>query len=686
MTVSLTKDLYKPLIPSGGKDNSRGAGYVKATFNKYGVRSYAILVDHTTVLKDLPSLPDYKLCGFFSFDINMAGKKLAGLNVKLITTNGPIPSCDGWLIMSTSRAVVFGLNRALMLTGNENQIIVRLYAGQVTEITAYMDMFSGETETLVYINHYFNRKYGIIFPIDLRYTVCECDGTIRKAGQRIIPPGGLTVIDSRKMGLCEFAGYLWLELEVENLQTRIPPFIHFWADYFNATGLCRNHQSGFGAWPAKTIFTRAYMPIDPEMELTCSFYNTNDCEIQPKALLHYNQNGEEKKLEHEVAPIGPKHMSYQNISQLFSDISFDGVNSAYVLFTCNKPIHRPNHYLHPKGTRQFVNLNHQARGRACYWTKPKKIRGDVLKRLNQFKVNPCIMSIPLLNERFKIDSYLGLLSSTICDTSDFTFILRNEKGKIVFSKNEKLDGTSPQFINLNEYAREHGINIKSGTFSLLPREGLDEVPAGIASLLGFKHKNFKYRCFHPNAGKTHRNLPFYINARFPRSVYYEYSPLQTSDRFAPGVISEEFDSLYIVTNWSLLKNYSVQCNYQLEIIDASGRSYSLNRIIPPQGYDAFWLSEVLKEAGIASKNLYYTLWTKSNDTELIGYHFLYRKRDHALTFADTFHGLLLKQMPQISGIETKGSAEMMCVQILRSLQKIKKLIPKPLKGHISHFY
>ena len=201
---------FKPLVPSGFRDKRRDPAYIKATFDKYGVKRYAVLVDHTTVLADLLDLPGYKQCAFFTFDITLVGAKLGDREITSIMLTGPVPSFDGWLIASTSRAAVFALNKTLMQTGNEHQIITRLYGGQVTEIGAYMDMFSGENETVMYIHHFFNRKYGIVFPIDVRYTVRECDGTIRHAGQSIIPPGGLAVIDSRTMMLGEFTGYLWL--------------------------------------------------------------------------------------------------------------------------------------------------------------------------------------------------------------------------------------------------------------------------------------------------------------------------------------------------------------------------------------------------------------------------------------------------------------------------------------------
>ena len=139
-------------------------------------------------------------CAAFLLSISTwSGQSSPATKIQLIKSCGPVPSCDGWLILSTLRAAIFALNHALMLTGNEQQIICRLYGGQTTLISTYMDFFSGETETLVQISNYFDRKYRTLFPVDLRYTIRECDGTVRAAGQRIIPAGGLAVIDSRDL-------------------------------------------------------------------------------------------------------------------------------------------------------------------------------------------------------------------------------------------------------------------------------------------------------------------------------------------------------------------------------------------------------------------------------------------------------------------------------------------------------
>ena len=648
------KVLTNIILKSGDKDVSRGAAYVESTFAKFGIVKYAVLVDQTSVAEDLPSLPNRKEAGLFTFDLHLAGTQFGGRNVNLVGLDGPAPDCDGWLLLSTARASVIALNHALMRTGNQNQFITRLYGGQVSSVNAYMDVFSGETETVIQINHYYDRKYRITFPLDVRFTICDCDGTVRVAGQRIIPPGGLTVVDTRDFRLGDFAGYMKVELEVENLQTRVQPFLHFWADYVSAAGLSRNHQSGWDQWAPKTVFARGYYPVEPNLELTLSFYNENDCETHPRILLHFQRDGEEVAVERAAAPVPARHMSYQNISRLFSDVSLEGVRSAFYLIQCDTPLHRPNYYVAPKGTKQYINTSHQTGSDARHWAVPADVYpAAYLKKLDDFHVDPWVIAFPLLEERFEIDTYLGMLSSTIAKIKDFTFMFRDERGRLVFSRDETLDESCPEFLNLNEYARRHGIAVRPGLFGLAPRSALTDVPRRAISLLGFKHRDSPYICTAPAAGFEDPNLPFYIDPAVPLQQQYEYSPVLVTDRFGPGMVSEEYDTLYIVTNCSLNRDYARECTYRIEVFDANGRMHSVYRTIAPQSHDAFWLSEILADARPSLAGPYYTLWQKCYDTLLISYHFLVRKRDHAMSCDDTFGGTLLLE-PQIWDVTGDG--------------------------------
>ena len=646
----LTNFLLKP----GERDASRGADYVTRTFDTFGVKSYAVLVDKTTVTDDLPLLSDRRSHGLYSFDLSLAGVSLGGQRVNLATLDGPLPPCDGWLLASTARVAIVALNHALLRTGNESQVITRLYGGQVSQVSAYMDVFSGETETVVQFNHYYDRKYRINFPLDVRYLICACDGGVRAAGQRIVPPGGLAVIDTRDLQLGDFAGYLRLELEVENLQIPVQPFIHFWADYVSEAGLTRNHQSGWDQWAPGTVFARGYYPVDPGLEVTLSFYNANDCATHPRILLHYHQDGEEKTVEREADPVPAQQMSYQNISRLFRDVSLEGVGSAFYLITCDTPLHRPNYYIAPRGTKQYINSSHQTGSDACHWAVPKDVYpAAYLKKLDDFDVEPWVIAFPLLEEHYGIDTYLGLLSSTIAGINDFTFIFRNALGEVVFRKDEVLDGSTPAFQNLNEYARRQGLKLPSGMFGLAPRRGLPSVPRRAITLLGFKHRGYDYICTAPASGFEDPNLPIYIDSPVPLQQQYEYSPVLNTDRFGPAMVSDEFDTLYIVTNCSQSRRYARPCTYRLEVYDAAGRMHCVNRTIQPQSHDAFWLSEILAGAGIGSDSPYYTVWQRSYDTLLISYHFLYRKSDHAMSCDDTFAGTLLIE-PQVWDVTGNG--------------------------------
>jgi hypothetical protein len=649
--MTTTKPLTGPLIQSCSRITPRGVEFVKEKMETFNVNTFAILVDHTTQPQDLQGIPTFNFVGFYTFDIYIAGKSLFNQEIKIVGQDGPVPKCDGWLIASTSRAAAISLNQTLLQTGNQHQILIRFYGGQTTETTGYMDLVSGDAETLVYLQHYFDRKYRIITPMDIRYTVRACDGTIAQSGQRILPPGGLTVFDTREMNLGNFKGYIRIDLEIENLQVRVQPFLHYWADYISDAGLCRNHQSGWAPWPPDTVFNRGYLPIDPNYEALGCFYNDNDTEINMKALLHFNQDGNEKSVERKLDPVPAKQMSYQNYSKIFSDVSLEGVHSAFILVSGNKEIHRPNHYIAKKDSMQFVDTYHQTGGMACYWSSPSyNLNAQALKLFSDYGFEPWLLQLPILAPRFNIETFLGLHSMTICAMNDFTALVRNEQGEVLHSEELSIDGTFPQFLNLNHWIRERNLNISEGTFCLKPSQKLDQLTHNNGCFFGLKHVDFPTISTSFINGTLEANLPFYVTAGFPRSREYTYSPHQTTDLFSPGIFNDEYDSIFIVKNYSLLKEYNKKVSYQIEIFDSQGNLYVAHRTVDPKMHDAFWLSELLTQANATLPDPYCTVWIKSKNTMLKSYHGLYRKQDHALSFDDASEGTLQKD-PQIGSLD-----------------------------------
>lgn len=650
------KFLAQGILRPGDGDVALSPDTIRQFFATFGVRRYAVLVDHTTDPEDLPGLEGLSLAGYFSFDVRLFGKPCAEGTIQPILRWGPVPDCDGWLVASTLRAAPFALLHALLATGNERQVIRRLYRGQTTDIATYMDFFSGETETVIQVCNYLDRKYRAPQPLDVRYAIKSCEGDVVAAGQCVIPSGGLTVIDSRHMGLGDFAGYLRLSIEAESLQSRVQPFMHWWADYLSEAGVTRNHQSGWDPWAPDVVFARGYMPVDPlpgrprngkgDLDVTLSFWNESGSESHPRILLHFNRAGEEVAVERAAAPVPPRQMSYQNISELFRDVSLEGARSAFYLIKTDTPLHRPNYYIHPRGTRQYINTSHQTGSDACHWAVPTDCyQRDYLDILEANDTDPWVIQFPLLPASYRIDTYLGLLSSTIAGINDFTIIVRDRAGRVVFTRDEKIDGASPGFMSLRDYAREHGIAVidGGGLFGLAPRKGLPEVPRRAISIIGFKHDGHPNLCTAPASGYEDPNLPFYIDRLNPMCHQYEYSPVQVTDRFGPGQVDGEYDTLYIVTNCSLWRKYERTCEYRLEVVDDAGRMRCMSRSIAPQSYDVFRLSEILAEMGAPDARGYFTVWQKSVDTLLIGYHFLYRKRDHAIGVDDTFGGVLMTE-------------------------------------------
>jgi hypothetical protein len=647
--MTTTQPLTGPLKKSGARIGPRGKPYVVDTFRKYAIESYATYVDQTTVLGDLPDL-DIPMLGYYSFDGNMKGagsfrKQQLDSPIRLLSLEGPLPKCAGWLIASTSRASAFSVAKALLRCGAENQIICRLYGGQTTKAEAYMDMLSGDTETLMYVTHYYDRKYRIVFPLDIRYTVCQCNGTVVRSGQRIVPPGGLTVFDSREMKLGDFQGYLRVELEVENLQTRVQPFIHFWADYISDSGISRNHQAGWAPWPAGTVFNRGILPVKG-LDAVASFYNVNKEPANVKAMLHYNKGGSEKKLARALEPIKPGHMAYRNLSDEFKDLDMEGVEAAYVLLACNKPLHRPNHYLAVKGTKQYVETYHQTGGAARHWAdNVTRCSGKELSRMTDLGLSgPWSIRLPILEEHYNIETYLGLLSLTLAQVSECNFAILDADGDKIFSAPARLSGQSPQFMNVNKFARDNYVDIGGGGAFVMdpPRDGCSK---SAAVFFGLKHTSFPFITTSFRGAPGEVNLPFYLSSTVPKSREYDTSPLVTSDHFAPGICSNEFDSLMIVEYQPVGRCTRVG-EYRLDILDAEGRQYSQHRTIKPRTYDVFWLSEVLEQLGIASCSHYYTLWFKSYDVKLKPFHSLYRRSDHALNLDDGSEGTLQSE-PQV---------------------------------------
>ena len=395
------------------------------------------------------------------------------------------------------------------------------------------------------------------------------------------------------------------------------------------------------------MFDRGYLPVEDELEAVGSFYNANSFNITPRALLHFKHDGEEVSIERDIATIEPGQMSYINLSNMFSDVSLEGVAAAYLLEKCDYPMHRPNHYIQVKGTRQFIDTFHQTRGKPKYWAKqPTSHQEEHLKCLSQNGVAPWKIVIPILDSRFEMDSYLGIIPSLLSQPNTLVYQILDENGRQVMTDNFVIDEETPQFTNLNECIYMIGSSIKKGSFCILPKKGSQDVGVVSSCFWGIRHRNFPYPTTSFISGSKEAGLPFYIAAGFPKIREYTHSYLQHSELFSPGIVSKKYDSLLVVNHMSLLEGYSKDVEYRLEICDKKGRLYVVNRSIKPNSHDAFWLSELLVQNNLPLTVGSFTVWTCCDDRYLKTYHGLYNKSTHSLSFDDASEGTLQAE-PQV---------------------------------------
>jgi len=678
--MSTTKPLTGPLLKSGSKTSIRSRDYIDSKMNAYNVKEYAIYVDHTTKINDISYLIDDSYIAFYTFDVNLVGNKL-GDNEVLFLSEEHIKSksIDGWLIASTNRAAAFSLAKFLKNSDLGSQIIVRIYGGQTSEIDAYMDFFAGSTRSINYINHYFNRKYRVVFPIDVRYQIRDCEGNTIYSGQKIINPSAIIVIDSNDFKFDgDFKGYLYIEFEVENLQVRVQPFVHFWVDYISHSGMCRNHQSGWSPHPAGSVFNRGILPVSGDIEAVGSFYNENSYPITPDVLLHYNKNGYELKVEKQIKEVSPGCISYINYNELFNDVDLTDVNAAYILTRCDNPMHRPNHYIKNKGREEFVDTYHQTRGGAMHWAPPSmKYLKKEIELFDKYNIYPWLISIPVLASSSLIESYIGLLSEVVARSDVYSIGFFNHESKLVFTGTKEFLSSDQHFFNINEYLSSVGVDCaEGGLFIVTAKNNKDSYRGGPPLFFGLKHKKFNYISTSFREGQKEAQLPFYMGASMPKVREYRYSFSQISDLFSPQVISNKFDSLNIIVNQSLDKSVTKEIEYKLEIIDEVGHSLVVYRKIKPMSYDFFWLHELVDAKEDTDREKYYTVWVTTGDAYLKSFHGLYRKSDHALSFDDGSEGTLQVD-PQIEGIDPNSFINNLAKTV--KTKGLDKYIPDDIK-------
>jgi len=604
----------------------------------FRIKKIAILVDGGTNIEKLGQLNNTDIVGFFSFSLDSIGKKIKNQIIHPLLPGLTKVNADGWIISAANKYSTYSLNQFLLDTGAENQVIIHhVKAPHGTVYYSYIDFFSNEQKTAVHIHNYFERCYKIPFPLDVRFTLRDCEGRIISTGQKIIPSNGARIISSDDFKLDGFKGYLEIEFEVTD---KITPFLHYYANYYSDNFISNNHQSGLGLHPANSRFTRGYIPTASDESLViCLFQRNYSNPVNVKAILEYTQDNTRKIIENKFPQLKKHQMLFQDMKELFAEVDFTKTKAPVVVVQSEVPLHRPNYYYTKKDKRGYYDTSHAGPDPKNYARVfgSAALKKEERAKIHKFSCSEIELKQFILPSEFGIESLLGLGNDTTIQIKKFIFDFYNTEGKLQHSFEEEFDYHQETYLNLNEFLKRKGIANFSGTLSLRASSEAAEVPVIMNGISAYAHTKNPYLTTTAASGSAADNIPFYFRGACPNYLGGDCSVGET-DIFGPGICSEEFDTIYAITYSSANKNLSKQIKYEIEVINTEGEKRLFYRSINAHGADFFRLSDLIKETNHNSDRGYYVVWFFVSGAHLYGQRVLIRKKDCAISVEHCYVG------------------------------------------------
>ncbi len=607
----------------------------------FGLNKIAILTDGNTDLTPILSTTGFDVTGIYSFSLEAIGKKVLNHNIQILIPGRKVFT-DGWILSSINETDGFSLNQRLLESDSEKQVIIKhVKLPNNTKYYSYVDFFSNEQTTLVHINNYFRRCYALPFPIDLKLTLRNSAGKIVSARQVILGPDEIKVIGSSDFKEKNFIGYLEVEFEIAK---KISPFLHYMVDYFSTDFISSNHQSGLGLHPANSEFTRGYIPTEKNKSLeVCLFQHNYEKPIIVQAILSYTDSKNKTvTLVRNFPPLAKKQMLYQDIKKLFSEIDFTKIFSPLVSVKSAVPLHRPNYYYTLEGKKGYYDTSHAGPDLKNHIkTVYKGIPIVTAEEKSLFDANNiATMDIRhhILPPEMKIDSIISIGGNDSTATiTDFKLDLYDLSGNHIKSFEETFHFEKQRYLNLNEYASRRGLNNFSGTISFKPGRIAKNVPIGMNSITGYSHHDSGYLTSTAGNGSHPDNIPYYYRGGPPNHLRLRCSA-GTTDLFARGVCSEEFDTLYTISYQIANQNANRKIKYEIQLTNSRGERKNMQRLLSPNGCDVLKLSDLLSESRCFDPKGYYTMWLFSSEAHLCAQHILLRKQDQAITVEHFYAG------------------------------------------------
>ncbi len=638
----------KSLQEAAREDDGTGNGVsyqtsaeLEAKMRQFQIRAVAVLIDGTTDISALVNLPSIVIVGCFSFNLDLLDTEINGHRVQPVLP-GTVVKTDGWIVSCTNELAALSLNQYLMEEGQEHQYVLHhVKYPNGTRYYSYVDFFSGDQTTNVYINNYYQRCYHIPFPLDLKLTLRNSTGKIVHTRQIIIAPDALRVITSADYPFQSFVGYLEVEFEIAK---KVMPFLHYLVDYISPDFVSSNHQSGLGLHPPNTEFNRGYIPThDGESLVVCLFQRNYATPVRAVAILKYlDQHDTPVVVEKEFEPIHQNQMLYQDITEMFPEVDFSATRAPCVVVRSDVPLHRPNYYYTRRGKPGYYDVSHAARD-------PLKVLSDEgclelgalsepeRQALAKYGCVGMDLRLFLFPTEYEIDTLLALGNDTTAEIKSFNISVYDHFGQLRGAFEREFDYDRERYLNLSDLIRDAGLPRIYGTVALRPASNAAKVPLQLNGIAAYRHKQSKYLSSTAASGAQPDNIPFYFRGG-PPSYLLEDSPVGVTEIFARGVSNNAYDTFFALTYPSANIFLKKEVRYEICIVNQYGEKRSLYRTLAAHGSDFLVLSELIAETSHRSTGGNYTIWFCAVGAHLYGKHFLFRKRDSAIAVEHCYVG------------------------------------------------
>lgn len=599
---------------------TKSAAEISTEMQLFSVERFSVLVDDATDRTMLAGIPRTGAEGFYTFTAAIAGRKVGNHVVRLLPTMRQAPDSQAWLVATESKSCC-ALNDYLHRTRQQEKVVFTLAREHVSEMYSYVDFFHGGTATIAYVTNTFERGYKNHFPIAVRFLLRSLTGEILQSSQRVIAPNETVKFDSREMGLtAPLSGYLELYTDIRHLNGDVTPFLHFNCDYVSDAGVTTIHQSGFKPWPAKSRFVRGIVPTDDQHHLTVSLFNKmNEAPIACRAELRFTRNGQRLTARRDLPPVAKDHMVFANINDLFAEELARGAEGADVVIIPDRPMHRPNFYLHPCGHPwSWTAIEHGAA------QSEHIVPREQCDRMAELGMWPWICAFPILPERFEIDTIVLYFQEGPACLHDFVFDIYDENGARLHREEVRCDFGDR--INISNWVRQRSLRLDGGLLKISPGEKAGQVPHSFDFLQGLQPRSNRHVSV-GICGGVIENIPF----EWERSWMWNHPMVPTvhTEKFGKAVVDDEFDTVVTLSNSSAMGEYGHAANFDLDIYAANGRMAHFRRAIAPNSSVAFSIGELVREADLPKAGCY-ALWVYCRDRQIHGFHILQRKSDRSI--------------------------------------------------------